>query len=94
MKIRWSELAQEDIAEVISFLDNKFGPNAAINFLDRVDQSLPVIENSPSSFLCIDPKRKVYKFIINKHVTLYYKLGDDMIYLITFRQNSRGGSTF
>ena len=92
MKIRWSELAQQDVSEVISFLDNKFGANAALNFLDRVDQSLSVIGTNASSFLWVDPKRKIYKFVINKHVTLYYQIFDNVVYLITFRQNSKGGS--
>lgn len=89
MKIEWSELAKEDVSHTISFLEERFGVLAASQFLDRIDVTLRAISLNPTTFFNIQRERNIFKFVVNKHVTLYYQLRDQTIYLITFWQNSK-----
>lgn len=91
MKIEWSELAREDIANTISFLESKFGLLTATKFLDRIDLSIEIILSNPTTFLRVDKHKNVYKFVISKHVSLYYQIKNETIYLVTFWQNRREG---
>ena len=88
LSLDWSELADQDIEENLAFLEREWGRKAAENFLDRLDEALEAVQANPATYLKIDKRRGIHKFVLNKHITLYYQLTDRFIHLITF-WNSR-----
>ncbi len=88
-ELNWSELADQDVEEILEHLESKWGSNSAINFLNRVEESLIAVQNDPETYLEVDKTRHIHKFIVNKYITLYYRVSITSIDLITFWSNRK-----
>ena len=87
--LSWSPLSEGDIEENLVYLEKKWGPRTAKAFLDRLEKALQKVQENPKTYLEIDKARHIHKFVLNKHITLYYQLQGGVIYLITFWHNSK-----
>lgn len=89
----WSDLADEDIDEILEHLSKKWGATSVANFLNRIEESLKAVLSDPETYMVVDANRKIHKFQLNKHVTLYYRVTDTTIDLITFWRNKKDDFT-
>lgn len=89
-KVAWSPLAEKDVAGQLEYLEEHWGKQACVEYLDRIDEVLSAIINNPTTYYEVDPQRHIHKFFVNKRIVLYYQVTDHTIGLITFwdgRQN-------
>lgn len=83
-EIIWSPLAEKDVEQQLKHLTRKWGMQTSIDFLDRIDEVLKAITNSPTTYYQVDPQRHIHKFFVNKYIVLYYQVTAHAIGLITF----------
>jgi plasmid stabilization system protein ParE len=88
MQIIWTEFAEKNVAENLDYFEREWGKSSAIDFLDRIDASLLAIQKNPETYLIIGFGDRIHKFIVNSHVSLYYQISEDAIFLLTFWNNS------
>lgn len=91
-QIVWSPLAEKDVAQQLKYLEQHWGKQVCIEYLDRIDEVLVAITNNPTTFYKVDAERHIHKFLVNKRIVPYYRLTSHTIDLITFwdsRQNER-----
>lgn len=93
LTVIWSPLSEEDVEEQLIYLENKWGSKSAITFLERIEESLSVVCKNLRTYLEIDQERHIHKFVLNKHITLYYQVAKESINLITF-WNTRKDANF
>jgi plasmid stabilization system protein ParE len=87
--IIWTKQALKDVDESLDYLIEKWRNQTSLTFLERIEFHLNKISKSPKTFLRINPKKNIFKFLINKRITLYYQVDENRIYLLTFWNNSR-----
>ena len=59
-KIVWSPLAEEDVAEQLQYLEEHWGKQTCIEYLDRIDEVLAAITNNPTTFYMVDAERHIH----------------------------------
>ena len=81
----WTDESKITLNENIEHLSKTWNLSTINDFLDRVDEVVENIESNPKLYPVYRKKDKVHKCVVNKHITLYYKIvSASKIDLITF----------
>ena len=86
-RIFWTDFAKEDYANILTFLQNEFGVDTALKFLDKTEKTVEQIETFPLSFPISDINPRVRKAVLNKNTSLIYRVNSDEIELLFFGDN-------
>ena len=85
LQVFWTEEAKTSFHENISYLNRKWDLATINRFLDRVDEVLENISCNPSLYPVYRKPDRVHQCVLNKHITLFYRVSDKKrIDLITF----------
>lgn len=87
LKVIWSPATKEEYALILGFVEDNFGIDAALNFLDKTDLVIDGIALFPSMFPRSSKRNDVRKAIITKQVSLYYRFNKTEIQLLHFWDN-------
>lgn len=83
--VRWTVESEITFNENIEYLSKSWDLLTLNNFLDRVDEVIETISQNPNLYPVHRNKANIFRCVLNKHITLYYRLvGDSKIDLITF----------
>lgn len=83
--VNWTDESENTFNENIEYLSKSWDLQSINNFLDRVDEVVENIQSNPKLYPVYRKSGKVYKCVVNRHITVYYKIVDaSNIDLITF----------
>jgi len=88
LKIQWTKRAAKSFDKIVDYIEENGSEKSAIDFVKKTDKLLGEIAENPN--LC--PKIEgtdVRKGVITKQTSLYYRIMDKVIRLITFWDNPR-----
>ena len=83
MTIIWSPQARKDYWQNIEFLEAEWTFEDVMNFIEKVDDTIPLLLKGNVKFISTHYKN-VDKVVITKHITLYYRLNETSLELIRF----------
>lgn len=87
MKIVWNNNALESLDKNIDHLKKKWSINDVVNFLDIVEEKVELLKTFPEiGTICVF-KPLLRELVITKHITLFYEVETDTIYLHLFWLN-------
>ena len=86
-EIHFSPRALNELYAVLEYLDKKWGVTVSEKFLDRIDELLDGISETPQMYVCINKRKKIHRCVVNNNVTLYYRIKKGEVELITFFQS-------
>ncbi|NOS90534.1 MAG: type II toxin-antitoxin system RelE/ParE family toxin [Cyclobacteriaceae bacterium] len=86
MKIIWSEDALLDYHQNIDYLLRDWSESVALQFVEEVEGVIELIQINPELYPLTD-YRDIRKALIQKQITLFYKIADDNVFLIRFWNN-------
>jgi hypothetical protein len=81
--------AEITYAMVIEYLEENWTIKEINNFIDRTDEVVSFIAQNPKQYL-YSKKKKVYRAVVTKQISLYYRVNLNKIELLIFwdtRQN-------
>lgn len=85
LPVCWTDEAELTFNQNIEYLIEEWGLHTINQFLDRVDEVIESISQNPNLYPIYREQDQVHKCVLNKHVTLYYRVVDIIrIDLITF----------
>ncbi len=87
MKVFWTKEAEETFNQNIAYLEEEWNEAVIDNFIDKVEEVIAAISKHPLVFPAISKKKATHKCLIVKQVSLYYKVLEDRIDLLTFWNN-------
>ena len=87
LKIIWSPASLEEYAEILGFVEDNFGIDAALKFLDKTDAVIDSIAIFPTMFPASKLRKDVRKAIITKHNSVYYRFNKEEVQLLHFWDN-------
>ncbi|MCB0840408.1 MAG: type II toxin-antitoxin system RelE/ParE family toxin [Bacteroidetes bacterium] len=88
-KIVWSTQAEETFDKITDNLLEKWSEAIAVKFVQQAFKNIDKIALFPFSSPAFNDYPDIRRCIINKHVSLFYRIKDDNIELITFHENRR-----
>lgn len=87
-EIVWSDEARCGFNANIRFLEKKWSDEEALNFIERTEKILSLLENHPALFpITRHPDKNIRKGAICRQVSLIYKVEEDAVFLMKFWNN-------
>ena len=86
-KVFWTPEAEEKFNENISYLESEWTESVIDNFINKTEDALKIICSNPRAFPAINKKKGVHKCLLVKQVSLYYRIVEQRVELITFWNN-------
>lgn len=84
--IRWADNALNELAKTIEYLEKDFTDKDIEKLALKVESIIQLIAQNPHIFLKSEFKN-IYKVVILKYNTLYYRLKDTDVEIISFFSN-------
>ena len=82
----WSPQSKESFENNILHLLETWNEKEANDFIDRVEEILRLISKHPKIFRYL-PEQDVYRCVVVKPVSLFYRLRNHQVELLTFWDN-------
>lgn len=88
MKIKWTDEAEDNLQENVSYLLSVWGLESAKDFLDELENKIEIIIKNPQ-IGNYDETWKCDKFLIVKQITLYYYFQNDILFIVDVWNNKK-----
>ena len=85
-EILWTDLALEELSETVEYLKREFSQKEIDNLGDEIERITSIISQNPNIFPNSD-RLKTRKAVILKFNTLYYRIMNDKIEIVSFFLN-------
>jgi plasmid stabilization system protein ParE len=86
-KVFWTPEAEDTFNQNILYLQYKWNEAVIENFIAKTEEAIDTIRANPLLFPLINKKKRVHKCLVVRQVSLYYRVVENRIYLITFWNN-------
>jgi plasmid stabilization system protein ParE len=90
-KIIWTDEAFKNLENIIAYLEKFWTEKEIRKFARLLDKQLILIKKNPSLYPFSKKSNDIRKSVLTKQITLYYRITETEIYLISLfdsRQNS------
>ena len=88
MEVVWTQKAEQDYYDQIDTLLERWNETVAESFVDRVFETIDHIVAHPQMYALTD-YRSIRKAVLNKHISLFYRVEEQKIVLLRFWPNQR-----
>ncbi|HBF87323.1 MAG TPA: type II toxin-antitoxin system RelE/ParE family toxin [Bacteroidales bacterium] len=89
-KIVLSKRAARNLENLLEYLETKWSKRIKDNFIKKLDRTLNIIKDRPESSTKSEIIKGLYRNVITKQTTVYYKFDSEKLYIVTIfdtRQN-------
>jgi len=86
-KLIWSDEALNNLNGIIKYLENRWSKKEIKRFAQLLDKQLNRIKSNPYLFAESHKSKGLRKSVLSKQTTIYYKIVDDQIRLISLFDN-------
>lgn len=85
-EILWTDLALEELSETVGYLEREFSQKEIDNLGDEIERISSIISQNPNIYPYSD-KLQTRKAVILKFNTLYYRVMNNKIEILSFFSN-------
>ncbi len=85
--IKLSKRASNKLGALLDYLESDWSVNVKNEFIKKLDKSLLLIRNNPDSFQNSMSVKGLYRCLVTKQTTLFYRYDDRYIYIVTLFDN-------
>ena len=85
--IFWSTEAELSYLKILEYLEEKWTEREIDRFINRTDEVIDYIINNPFQYQRI--KNNIHKAVLNRQVSLFYKIDESTVFLQFFWDNRR-----
>ncbi|OXA92108.1 type II toxin-antitoxin system RelE/ParE family toxin [Flavobacterium hercynium] len=93
MNVIWAPQAKKDFWNNIDYLEAEWSEKIALNFIEKVNSTITLLKNDNVLFIKTNFK-SVYKIVITKHISLYYRIENNNLELLRFWNNFQNQEKF
>jgi len=86
-KILWTDNALKELENTIEYLEENWSDRELQNLASKLEETLGYISKNPSIFQSSDVKKEIRRVVILAHNTLYYRINNDQIEILSFFSN-------
>ena len=85
LEVRFTEEAEKNLQDIVAYLEEVWNEKVVDEFINEIDEQIDRIAEMPYLFPKTKKREKVRKCLINKRVALFYKITENVIFLLSFR---------
>lgn len=89
LEVRFTQEAEKDLQDIVTYLEEVWNEKVVDEFISDIDEQIERIAEMPYLFPKTQKRENVRKCLINKRVALFYKITENIIFLLSFRSTSR-----
>ncbi len=89
MEIVFNQTAYDNLDKILEYLRNKWTYNEVENFLEVLEEKINVLKKFPQMGTICEFKPLLRELVINNHITMYYEVEPNQIYVHLFWSNHR-----
>jgi len=82
-KIIWTDEAYKNLQHIIDYLEKFWTSREIRKFARLLDKQLVLIKKNPALYPYSIKSKHIRKSVLTKQITLYYRVADTEIYLVT-----------
>ena len=82
-KIVLSKRASRNLEKLLEYLETKWSKRVKDNFIKKLDKALLILKEKPESSPKSEVIKGLYRRVITKQTTAFYKFDNKNIYLVT-----------
>ena len=86
-KILWTDFALSELENTIEYLEENWTERELRNLALEIEETLSLISHNPNLFQTSDVKKDIRRVVIAKHNTLYYRVKNNTIEILSFFSN-------
>lgn len=89
LEVSFTEEAEKDLQDIVTYLEEVWSEKVVDELINEIDEQIDRIAEMPYLFPKTEKRESVRKCLINKRVTLFYKITENTIFLLSFRSTRR-----
>ena len=93
IEVRFTEEAEKNLQDIVTYLEEVWNEKVVDEFISEIDEQINRIAEMPYLFPKTEKRENVRKCLINKRVVLFYKVTENIIFLLAFRSTRRNPET-
>ena len=86
-KILWTDFALNELENTIEYLKENWTERELRNLALKIEETLSLLSHNPNLFQASDVRKDIRRVIVAKHNTLYYRVKNNTIEIISFFSN-------
>ena len=86
-KILWTDFALKELENTIEYLEENWTEKELQNLALNIEETLKLISQNPELFQVSEIKKYIRRAIILSHNTMYYRVKNNQIEIISFFSN-------
>jgi plasmid stabilization system protein ParE len=86
-KILWTDFALKELEKTIEYLEENWTEKELKNLAENIEEKLALISQNPNLFQTSDYKKEIRRVVILTYNTLYYRVTNEQIEIISFFSN-------
>jgi len=86
-KILWTDFALKELEKTIKYLEENWTEKELRNLAENIEEKLALISQNPNLFQASNHKKEIRRVVILKYNTLYYRIENEQIEIISFFSN-------
>lgn len=86
-RILWTDFALSQLESTIKYLEENWTEKELINFSNKLENIISLIAQNPYLFQKSDIKKDIRRVVILSKNTLYYRIKEDNVEIISFFSN-------
>ena len=86
-KILWTDFALSELEKTIEYLEENWTERELRNLAVEIEETLTLLSHNPNLFQVSDIKKEIRRVIVAKHNTLYYRVKNNTIEILSFFSN-------
>lgn len=94
MEVRYSLRARHEQIELLEYIVRNFGQKKAKEIYDKIENTLDQISNMPYMYRVSKRRNGLRKCVFSKQTSIYYRIKEDYIEVVSFRPNRKDPKDF
>ena len=86
-KILWTDFALKELEKTVEYLEENWTEKELWNLAENIEEKVALISQNPNLFQASNYKKEIRRVVILKHNTLYYRIKNNQIEIISFFSN-------
>jgi len=94
LEVRYSLRARHEEIELLEYIFKEFGQKKAKEIYDRIEKIISEISKKPEMYQASKKQKGLRKCVFSKQTSIYYRIKEDCIEVVSFRPNRKNPKTF
>ena len=94
LKVRYSLHARHEEIELLEYIHHRFGVNKAKEVYNKIEKVLEEVSLTPEMYRVSKKKNNLRKCVLSKQTSIYYRINEEHIEVISFRANRKNPDKF